>query len=198
MVWDEAFRDRRRYSTRPSLALSTVHLFQPYIVVPRLGNLVSPPMSSDMGNVFRLPPRPPVSTYYPPAGYTYLQRIPSFAGLDYLQVGGCRCRELFCFVSLKHVWIRRSIALGLWFVVVQMPVYARHHESFANNFLEEFIGRSIEDELIPDILLEIIDELEQVNHLTDEWYVDVFLCLAWRSRWFIVAIQHWSLPCWAQ
>ena len=49
-----------------------------------------------------------------------------------------------------------------------MPVYARHHESFVNNFLEEFIGRSIEDELIPDILLEIIDELEQVNHLTDK------------------------------
>lgn len=37
----------------------------------------------------------------------------------------------------------------------------RKNDAFANVYVEEFIGRSIEDQLLPDILLEIIGELEQ-------------------------------------
>lgn len=37
----------------------------------------------------------------------------------------------------------------------------RKNEAFANSYIEEFIGRSIEDQFLPDILLELILELEQ-------------------------------------
>lgn len=37
----------------------------------------------------------------------------------------------------------------------------RKNEAFANQYIEDFIGRTIEDQLIPDILLEVIGELDQ-------------------------------------
>ena len=154
-------------------------LVQPYIVVPLLSNLVSPPISSEMGNVFRLPPRPPLSTYYPHAGYTYLQRVHSFAGPDYLQVGTSDRGKVCSFTGARVcVCVMIDCTRALWFVSVQMPVSARPNESFANNFLEEFIGRSIEDQLIPDILLEIIGELEQeVTHSREQRHPCAFLSL---------------------
>ncbi len=49
-------------------------------------------------------------------------------------------------------------------IFIQEPadyVYVRRNEAFANRFIEDFIGKCIEDQFIPDILLEIISELDR-------------------------------------
>ncbi len=50
-------------------------------------------------------------------------------------------------------------------IFIQEPstdyVYIRRNEAFANRFIEDFIAKSIEDQLIPDLLLEIIGELDR-------------------------------------
>ncbi len=61
---------------------------------------------------------------------------------------------------------------------VQEPsdyVYLRQNEAFANHYIDNFIGRCIEDQFIPDILLEIISELDQeVNIIRKEKQKDFF------------------------
>ncbi|CAF1539837.1 unnamed protein product, partial [Didymodactylos carnosus] len=42
-------------------------------------------------------------------------------------------------------------------------VYLRSNEAFANRYIDDFIGKCIEDEYIPDILIELIAELEKDN-----------------------------------
>lgn len=37
----------------------------------------------------------------------------------------------------------------------------RQNDALANQFVEEFIGRSIQDQLIPDILSEVVNEIDQ-------------------------------------
>ncbi len=50
-------------------------------------------------------------------------------------------------------------------IFIQEPsadyVYVRRNEAFANRFIEDFISKCIEDQLIPDLLLEIIGELDR-------------------------------------
>lgn len=42
-------------------------------------------------------------------------------------------------------------------------IYVRRNEAFADRFIEDFIGKCIEDQFIPDLLLEIIGELDREN-----------------------------------
>lgn len=41
------------------------------------------------------------------------------------------------------------------------------NEAFANRYIDEFIGQCIEDQFIPDILLEIMGELDREVNITD-------------------------------
>ncbi len=46
-------------------------------------------------------------------------------------------------------------------------VYFRRHEAFANRYIDAFIGKCIEDQFIPDLLLEIIGELDREVKIFD-------------------------------
>ncbi|CAF2071110.1 unnamed protein product [Rotaria magnacalcarata] len=49
-------------------------------------------------------------------------------------------------------------------------LFVRHNEAFANRYIDDFIGRNIEDKLIPDILLEAITELDAEQKQHDKFY----------------------------
>ncbi len=52
--------------------------------------------------------------------------------------------------------------------------------------MDDFIGTSVRDELIPDILLEIIDEINQEVNITKEKKRKIFIFLKEsRTRWCI-------------
>ena len=40
-------------------------------------------------------------------------------------------------------------------------MYVRGNEGFANQYVENFIGNSIENQFVPDILLEVLGELDK-------------------------------------
>jgi hypothetical protein len=44
----------------------------------------------------------------------------------------------------------------------------RQNEAFANHYVDDFIGKCIEDQFIPDILLEIIGELNHEVNIIKE------------------------------
>ncbi|CAF2077202.1 unnamed protein product [Rotaria magnacalcarata] len=61
-------------------------------------------------------------------------------------------------------------------------IYIRRNDAFANRFIEDFISKCIEDQFIPDILLEIISELDRENKnktdksikpSTDQYYTQI-------------------------
>ncbi|CAF1082251.1 unnamed protein product, partial [Didymodactylos carnosus] len=43
-------------------------------------------------------------------------------------------------------------------------IHMRSHEAVSNHYINDFIGKCIEDEYIPDLLMEIISELEKDNY----------------------------------
>ncbi|CAF4156904.1 unnamed protein product [Rotaria socialis] len=49
-------------------------------------------------------------------------------------------------------------------------LFVRHNEAFANHYVNDFIGRYIEDKLLPDILLEAITELDAEKKQHDKFY----------------------------
>jgi len=104
---------------------------KPYIVVPHLGNLISPPLQTDTTSPFIYPNRPPMPSISN-IPRTYLHRIHSFTGED---------------------------------DVLRPAQYDNlpRNDGFANQFVEDLIGRSIQDQLIPDILTEVINEIDQEN-----------------------------------
>jgi len=53
-------------------------------------------------------------------------------------------------------------------------VYVRQNDAFANRYIEDFIGKCIEDQFIPDILLEIISELDQEVNMIRKKKNDIF------------------------
>lgn len=43
-------------------------------------------------------------------------------------------------------------------------MFVKQNDAFANRYMDEFIGKYIQDQMIPDILTEVMDELDhEVN-----------------------------------
>ncbi|CAF0980946.1 unnamed protein product [Rotaria sordida] len=104
-----------------------------YIVVPRLSSFTTPPISRDG------------------AGGTFT--IPSHqAASTYVPDSE--------YIYLERV---RSYPSPKFQREPSDYIYVRRNDAFANRFIEDFIGKCIEDQFIPDILLEIVSELDREN-----------------------------------
>ncbi|CAF0802727.1 unnamed protein product [Rotaria sordida] len=112
---------------------------KPYIVVPHLSNLLSPPVSGSDGGNFILPSRRIAPVYDPVLHYAYPERMLYFPSQLFH-------RELSDYASSPQ------------------------NEAFTNHYINDFIDRSIENEFIPDMLLEVFSELDQEKKQNDRSY----------------------------
>lgn len=140
---------------------------QSYIVVPHLNNLLSP--TGNRSNSGLAARHYPMQETYPDPQYSYLERIRSHAPAPSMR----RVRIIFLYrcptISANRKRktksnlekIRKTKKNSLRFQEPSDYLYIRRNEAFANRFIEDFINKTIEDQLIPDLLLEVIGEIDR-------------------------------------
>ncbi|CAM4763104.1 unnamed protein product [Rotaria magnacalcarata] len=158
-------------------------LYSPIHTPPRLRTLITPPGIEPYRNRYNLrrftSPLPTVDNLYSPstglgtwglnsADYNLtsnanlIRRYPS--PLSQYGLGSGLTKQKKSYIVVPHLNKLLSPPEPYDYLFV------RHNEAFANRYIDDFIGRNIEDKLIPDILLEAITELDAEQKQHDKFY----------------------------